>query len=144
MQVLDVEVAKAIIAHEAVECFLGKEQPGSAQPGRLVSCTGGIFWGRAGEQWPRSPAGRPLIPWLQILCADVERRYPFFQRGAVCFYLDEDFKGFEAVSQQDASEFVVREYAIGEKLRPLTRPRGLGRHRFHRVVWKKSQDYPPL
>lgn len=67
---------------------------------------------------------------------------PFYQREAVCFYIDQEFEGVEAVSKVDESDFVVREYPLGEKLAPLVRPSGLDRHKFHRVTWKKAMDYP--
>jgi hypothetical protein len=72
MKIAHIEVAKAVIAHEAVDCFVGKEAPSSKQPTSLVSCTGGVFWGKPGEEWPRSANGRPLIPWLQIVCAEMK------------------------------------------------------------------------
>jgi hypothetical protein len=45
MKISDVNVAKAVIAHEAVDCFLAKEESASKQPTNLVSCTGGVLPG---------------------------------------------------------------------------------------------------
>lgn len=145
MKIADAEVAKAIIAHEEVDCFLGKEGPASKQPTELVSCTGGVFWGKPGEQWPSSTNGKPLIPWLQIVCTEMKGLYgPFYRRQAVCFFIDEEFSAADAVSEQDGSNFVVREYPLGDKLAPLHRPAGLERHSFHRVSWQKTADYPSI
>ena len=69
---------------------------------------------------------------------------PFYQREAVCFYLNEEFYDAEAVSKLDGCDFVVREYRPGEKLIPLARPDGLEGHKFHRVTWKKAPDYPSI
>ena len=145
MKISDVEVAKAVIAHEGVDCFLAKEGTASKQPGALVSCTGGVFWGKAGETWPRSAEGRPLFPWLQIVCSEMKNLYgPFYRKALVCFYFDEKCYDAEAVSQHDGNEFVARTYGVGEKLKPLKRPAGLERHKFHRVTWKKQQDHPAI
>src|SRR5262245_1487386 len=92
MRITDPEVAKAVIAHEAAECYVGKEGPVSAQPAALVSCIGGTFWGKPGEAWPRAAGGTPLFPWLQIVCTEMERlSAPFHRRQAVCFFLREEF-----------------------------------------------------
>jgi len=145
MKVTSVELAEAIIAHEAVDCFVGKEQPTSQQPKNLVSCTGGIFCGKLGEHWPRTADGAPLIPWLQIVCTEMTRLYgPFYLRKAVCFYLATEFSAAEAVSSQDSSDFVVREYLLEDELAPLERPKVLERHVFHRVKWREESDYPSL
>jgi uncharacterized protein YwqG len=145
MKISDVEVAKAVIVHEAVDCFLGTEDKASEQPPRLVSCIGGVFWGLPAEEWPRSAEGKPLIPWLQIVCPEMQGLYgPFHRRQAVCFYIDEDFSDAEAVSKQDRSGFVVREYPEGVELAPIRRPAGLEDHGFHRVGWKKTVDYPSI
>jgi hypothetical protein len=145
MKIVDIEVAKAVIAHEAVDCFLAKEEPVSKQPTNLVSCTGGVFWGRPGEEWPRSTSDKPLIPWLQIVCTEMKGLYgPFYRREAVCFFIDEEFSHGEAVSKLDEADFVVREYLLDEKLAPLRCPPGLERHKFHKVVWQKTSDYPAI
>lgn len=144
-QVTDVKVAEAVIAHEAVDCFCGTEQKKSPQPKRLVSCTGGVFWGKVGETWPRTADGVPLFPWLQIVCTEMDRLYgAFYGRQAACFYLREDFSDYDALSTPDGGDFVVREYEKGDKLKPLARPKELKRHPFRRVVWKRLQDYPSL
>ena len=44
----DIEIARAVIAHEAVHCFVGTEQNTSAQPEGAMSCTGGTFFAKAG------------------------------------------------------------------------------------------------
>lgn len=145
MKIADVETARAVIAHEAVDCFLGKEEPASKQPTELVSCTGGVFWGQPGETWPNSSNGKPLIPWLQLVCTEMKGLYgPFYRRTAVCFYIDEQFSDAEAVPKPDGSDFVVREYPLGAKLAPLRRPAVLERHKFHRVAWHKTPDYPSI
>jgi uncharacterized protein YwqG len=145
MQIADIEVAKAVIAHEAVDCFLGKEEPASKQPKNLVSCTGGAFWGALGDEWPRSASGKPLIPWLQIVCTEMKGLYgPFYGRQVVCFHIDEEFGAVEAASKLDRSDFVVREYRVGDKLAPMQRPTELTHHKFHRVTWHKTPDYPSI
>jgi uncharacterized protein YwqG len=145
MKIADIEIAKAVIAHEAVNCFVGKEGPLLKQPSKLISGTGGVFWGKSGEQWPRSDEGKPLIPWLQIVCTEIKGLSgPFYGRKAVCFYIDEEFDDFTDVSKPDGNDFVVREYLLGEKLKPLPRPDGLEHHKFRRVTWKKTQDYPAI
>ena len=144
-RISDVAVAKAVIAHEAVSCFRGTERKVSVQPRTLVSCVGGVFWGRAEESWPVSAKGQPLFPWLQIVCTEMEGLYgAFYKRKAVCFYLRQDFDGYDAWSQPDQADFVVREYGLADKLEPLHRPDALRGHPFHRVVWKKMLDYPSL
>lgn len=145
MKITDIDVAKAVIAHEAVDCFLGAEAPTSEQPADLVSSTGGTFWGRRGEEWPRSAKGKPLIPWLQVVCSEMKGLYgPFYRRQAVCFFLDEGFSDAAAVSNEGVAEFVVRQYAPGEELAPLSRPEALSRHEFHRVAWTKTPDFPSV
>ncbi len=145
MKIADVEVAKAVIAHEAVDCFLGKEETASKQPAKLTSCTGGVFWGKPGEEWPKNSNGAPLIPWLQIVCTEMKGLYgPFYGRQAVCFYIDGEFIEAEALSTQESGDFVVREYLLDEKLTPLVRPAGLERHKFHQVKWQKTSDYPSI
>jgi uncharacterized protein YwqG len=145
MKIADIDVAKAVIAHEAVDCFLAKEESASKPPTELVSCTGGVFWGKPGEDWPRSANDKPLIPWLQIVCTEMKGLYgPFYRKEAVCFFIDEEFSDAEAVSKPDVADFVVREYPLGEKLAPLRRPPGLERHKFRRVVWHKTLDYPEI
>ncbi len=145
MKISDVDVAKAVIAHEAVDCFLAKEESASKQPTNLLSCTGGVFWGKAGEEWPRSANDKPLIPWLQIVCSEMKGVYgPFYRREVVTFFIDEEFSEAEATSKPDAADFVVREYRLGEKLAPLKRPAGLERHKFHKVAWQKTSDYPSI
>lgn len=145
MKIDNIGVAQAVIAHEVVDCFLAREEAPSKQPKELVSCTGGVFWGKAGEQWPRSATGEPLIPWLQIVCTEMKGLYgPFYRKQLVSFFIKENFDEVGAVSKPDASDFVVREYPLGEKLAPLQRPAGLRRHKFHRVVWKKTPDYPAI
>jgi hypothetical protein len=67
---------------------------------------------------------------------------PFHNLRAVCFFFANDFGGFDAMSQSDAWNCVVREYALDNQLVPLVRPEGLERHSFHRVDWKKELDYP--
>jgi len=69
---------------------------------------------------------------------------PFYRRQALCFYIDEGFSGAEAVSKQDKSDFVVREYRLGDNLTPLRRPQRMDRHKFHRVAWEKTSDYPSI
>lgn len=32
MKITDVEIAKAVIAHEAIDCFLGKQEQATQQP----------------------------------------------------------------------------------------------------------------
>src|SRR5262245_40450679 len=133
MKISDVEIARAVIAHEAIDCFVGKEEASSKQPTNLVSCTGGIFWGKPGEVWPTSADRKPLIPWLQIVCTEMKRLYgPFYRRELVCFYINNEFSGADAVSEQDGNDFVVREYRLEEKLAPLIRPAGLEHHKFHK------------
>ena len=53
-QVDDVEIATAIIAYEAESCTVARMAEASGQPQQLQSGTGGVFWGRTGEEWPRS------------------------------------------------------------------------------------------
>jgi hypothetical protein len=145
VRITDVSVARAVIAHEAVECFVGKEQQPSKEPKKLVSCTGGTFWGKLGEHWPRSASGKPLIPWLQIACTEMDGLYgAFHARRAMCFFIDREFAEFEATSEYDGSDFVVREYGLDEQLAPLRRPTGLAGQKFHRLKWQKVADYPPL
>lgn len=144
-KIADVETARAIIAHEAEDCFIGAEESTTKQPKTLVSCIGGAFWGRPGEEWPRSAKRDPLFPWLQIVCTEMKNLYGgFHRRRAVCFYLDQDFSGWEAVAKWDDSEFVVRDYSLGEELVPVRRPAGLERHKFHRIRWRKVPDYPSI
>jgi hypothetical protein len=141
----DIDIATAVIAYEAIDCFCGKEQSKTSQPKQLVSCTGGTFWGKQGEPWPTSSEGEPLIPWLQIVCTEMTSLYgAFFKRKAVCFYIRHDMDEAEALSDFDAADFVVREYGLGDELVPLSRPKGLKGHPFRQVVWKKSKDYPGL
>jgi hypothetical protein len=141
----DIDIAKAVIAHEAVDCFCGKEQKASAQPKQLTSCTGGAFWGKTGEQWPKSVEGEPLIPWLQVVCTEMKRLYgAFYNRKAVCFYIRQDFSDSEAASVFDDGDFVVREYEPTDDLVPLVRPKALQGHPYHRVTWERMLDYPSL
>jgi hypothetical protein len=141
----DVQTARAVIAHEAVDCFVGTEGEESRQPAKLVSCTGGAFFGRKGESWPVAADGVPLIPWLQVVCTEMKRLYgAFYNKQAVCFFLREDFSAAEALSVPDRGEFVVRDYALSERLVPLNRPASLARHPFHRVAWQRAVDYPSL
>lgn len=143
MKISDVEVAKAVIANDGVDCFVGKEGPLSIQPAKMVSCVGGVFWGKPEEAWPQSARGRPLIPWLQIVCAEMKGLYgPFYQREAVCLYLDGEFAEAVELSGKDKCNLVVREYPEGERLVPLDRPTGLEDHKFHQVTWEKARDYP--
>jgi uncharacterized protein YwqG len=145
MKIMDVEVAMAIIAHEAVPCFCGKEQKHSSQPKHLTSCTGGRFFGTPGEPWPVSADGQPLVPWLQVVPNEMDRlNGAFANRKAVCFYIRQDFSDCEAISSFDGSDFVVREYGPNDDLVPLVRPKTLTAHSFHRVIWEKSQDYPSI
>lgn len=144
-RISDIEVARALIAHEAVECIVGKEQKSSAQPKKFVSCTGGAFWGKAGEEWPHSRKGIPLIPWLQIASAELNRSYGVFGRTqAVSFFINREFRDFGASSEIDAADLVVREYGKDDKLVPLARPSELERYVFHRVDWTQLMDYPSL
>jgi uncharacterized protein YwqG len=144
-KITDIEVATAVIAHEAVDCFSGKEQKKSKQPKQLVSSTGGAFWGKRGEEWPRSSAGKPLFPWLQIVCTEMKRLYgAFYGKQAVCFYLSQDFSDYGAASSPDHGDLVVREYETGDRLVPLARPSELVGHDFHRVTWTAEKDYPAL
>lgn len=146
LRISDIELAKAVIAHEGVDCFLAMEdRETSPQPTELVSCIGGVFWGRRGERWPRAADGTPLFPWLQIVCTEMKRLYgPFHQRKTVSFYLREEFLEESASSTVDGSDFVVREYELTEELAPLDRPPELAGHPFHRVRWKSVRDYPSL
>lgn len=145
MKIDNLEVAKAIIAHEAVECFVGKQQPTSVQPAELESCVGGIFWGLPGEEWPRSEVGIPLIPWLQIVCTEMKELYGcFYRRQSVCFYIDPEFSESEATSRHDRNSLVVREYSLEQVLMPLSRPTELEQHKVHRVRWEKTLDYPSI
>ena len=141
----DDDIATAVIGYEAVECYCGKEQGNTTQPKQLVSCTGGAFWGKPGEKWPVSGKGDPLIPWLQIVCTEMDGLYgAFYKRKAVSFYIRQDPDESQAQSAFDAADFVVREYGLDDDLVPLARPKALQGHPFHRVVWKKSKDYPSL
>jgi uncharacterized protein YwqG len=143
--ITDIEVARAVIANEAVDCFCGTEQKPGKQPKQLLSCTGGSFWGRPGQSWPISADGEPLIPWLQVVATEIEGLYgPFHQRKAVCFYIRQDFAGFEEISADDRADFVVREYSLSDQLLPLARPGSLAGHPFHRVIWEKVKDYPAI
>lgn len=145
MQVTDVDVAKAIIAHEAVDCFIGQEENTTEQPKNPVSCIGGNFWGLTGETWPVAENRTPLFPWLQIVCTDIQNLYrPFFKKQAVSFFLNPEIDGFEAVSRNDHRSFVVREYAVGSTLVPLPRPKSLTAHPFHRINWQSVKDYPSV
>lgn len=144
-KIADIDVAKAVIAHEKVRCFLGEQQGASKQPKGLVSCIGGTFWGKDGEDWPRSKNGDPLIPWLQVVCTEMKDLYgPLRPRKVVCFYITEDFSDAEATSAFDENDFVVREYLLKDELAPLSRPKELERHQFHRVLWQRADDYPCL
>jgi len=143
-KITDIEVAKAVIAHEAVDCFCGTEQEASKQPRQLTSSTGGSFWGKPGEQWPQSADGEPLVPWLQIACTEMKRLYgAFYQRKAVCFYIRQELSDHEELSVADGGDFVVREYALTDDLVPLRRPTVLDGP-FHQVTWKRLQDYPAV
>jgi hypothetical protein len=145
IKISDIDVATAVIAHEAIDCFCGEEQSEAIQPAQLVSCAGGTFWGKKGEQWPVSGKGEPLIPWLQIVCGEMNGLHGAFdKRRAVCFYIRCDLNESEAVSAFDAADFVVREYGLGDDLVPLVQPKTLQGHPFHRVLWKKTKDYPSL
>jgi len=144
-KVTSLELAMSVIAHEAVSCFCGKEQQSSVQPSRLTSCTGGIFWGKRGEKWPSSTDDQPLIPWLQVVCTEVDGLSgPLYNRKAVCFYVRQPFGGYEATSTFDGSDFVVREYALDDELVPLTRPAALRGHPYHHVTWKELRDFPSI
>lgn len=144
-KISDVDVAKAVIAHEAVDCFCGAEETESAQSRHLVSCTGGTFHGCEGENWPRAADGEPLIPWLQIVCTEMKNLYgAFYNRKSVCFYIRQDIDSYEATSASDDSDFVVREYSLTDELVPLARPSELEGHPFRLVRWKKQPDYPAL
>ncbi len=143
-KVSDIEVAKSVIAHEAVRCFLAQETKGG-KPSKPTSCFGGIFWGKAGETWPTSADGAPLLPWLQILCADVKQAYgPFYRPQLIAFYVDPEFFGGEASSKPDKSEFVVRTYQQEDRLKPLERPKELKEHKYVGITWKETLDYPSL
>jgi len=145
MQVTEIEVAKAIIAHEAVDCFIGKWEKAAKQPKAPTSCIGGAFWGLKGESWPVAEDGTPLFPWLQIVCSEMKGLYgAFFKKQAVSFFLKPDFDGYEEVSKTDQCVFVVREYGPKDKLVPLPRPKSLTGHRFRKISWKKTKDYPNL
>lgn len=140
----DLEVAKAVIANEEVVCFCGTEQKKGPQPKtKMVSGTGGVFWGNPVDEWPTTPEGEPLIPWLQIVTSEIKGLFgPLKPLQAVCFYIDRHFDDYEATSAWDDSRFVVREYARKERLQPLERPRTLKGHPFRRVTWNKTKDYP--
>jgi uncharacterized protein YwqG len=141
----DIEIARAVIAHEAERCFVGKEGKASVQPRRLVSCTGGTFYGRPGEAWPVNGEEEPLIPWLQVACTEMKGLGgAFYQKKCVCFYIHADFDDFEATSAVDESDFVVRTYGLSEKLVPLKRPRDLKGHPFRPVAWEEALDYPSI
>lgn len=143
VKVTDVEVARAIIEHEAASCFYGKEGPVAKQPTTLTSCIGGAFFGLAGESWPVTADGEPLIPWLQINCADVKGAYGAFHVfKAICFYFREVPEDYEWTSSFDGAEFVVREYPKDAKLTALKRPKSLDEHPYRRVKWTKQLDYP--
>src|SRR5215210_2550394 len=102
VKITDIEVAKAIIAHEGVDCFHGAESPAGKQPNHLVSCIGGSFWGEPEETWPLSDDGRPLIPWLQIVCTEMKGLYgAFYKKEAVCFYLDKELVEVEELTAED-------------------------------------------
>ena len=61
---------------------------------------------------------------------------------AVCFFINDEIEGGETRSRTDGADFVAREYTLGVQLKPLQRPAGLEQHKFHRVVWRKTLDYP--
>lgn len=144
-RITDLDVAIAVIAYEAVPCFCGKEEKSSSQADQLTSCTGGVFWGTSGESWPVTADGRPLIPWLQIACTEMDRLYgAFYKRKSVCFYIRQDFSDYEARSSLEGADFVVREYGPDDDLLPLVRPSTLKGHPYHQVSWKASQDYPSI
>lgn len=141
----DIDVAMAVIAHQAVDCFRGIEQPKTIQPNKLVSCTGGTFFGIRGEKWPTTQSGEPLIPWLQVVCTDMKNVYgAFYNRKAVCFYINHDLETYEATSAVDDTDFVVREYSLNDDLFPLVRPPQLKGYPFHQVDWKRDKDYPAI
>lgn len=89
--------------------------------------------------------GVPLIPWLQVVCAETGRPWGAFHgKKAVCFFLREDLDGPEASTEEDPDDLVVREYGADDRLVPLVRPKGLARHPFRRVTWSRARDYPAL
>lgn len=141
----DIDTAMAVIANEAVDCYCGEEQQQTVQPEHPVSCTGGVFYGLPGEQWPSTTDGEPLVPWLQVICKDLINPYgAFYHRQAVTFFIRNEFDDFEATSATDTADFVVREYALDQTLVPLIRPPELQNHPFHQVTWKQQPDYPAL
>ncbi len=138
----DLEMAISVIAYEKEDCILATENK-AKQPKKMVSCTGGVFFGKKGEQWPTTSEGVPLIPWLQIVCAETKIEYGIcYQKKAICFYLQEDTDHVEFLSETDNNNFVVREYGLDDTLVPLKRPAKLKGHEFNRVTWEKQPDYP--
>lgn len=145
MKISDIETARAVIAHEAVDCFLGNEESPAPQPSHLVSGTGGVFWGKSGESWPTTAAGQPLMPWLQVVCAEIKGAGgPFHRRQTVCFFLNPEFHGAEAVSDHNVGDFVVREYLRDDRLEPLRMPADAKSYDFRAVKWRKHSDYPSI
>jgi hypothetical protein len=141
----DLELARAVMATDGIECAVAQvKPPGKKQPKKLVSCTGGIFFGRRGEAWPIDDHGLPLMPWIQIVeCSTIWNRVHC--KKAVCFFISETFGYWDqGHSTTDHGQFVVREYDERDRLAPLARPALLKGHRFRRIKWQKSRDYALL
>jgi hypothetical protein len=66
-------------------------------------------------------------------------------KKAICFFLSRSL-GFwdQGHASVDHGKFVVREYDRWDRLRPLERPSRLRGHRFRRIQWQKTEDYPLL
>jgi hypothetical protein len=142
----DLELAKTVISGDGAVCAIGRLRRPGRQPKKIVSCTGGVFFGRRNEAWPIDDHGLPLIPWFQL----VERDQPLLWnrvhcKKAVCFFISQSF-GFwdQGHATTQHGKFVAREYERFDHLRPLERPSLLKGHRFRRITWRKGYDYPPL
>jgi uncharacterized protein YwqG len=145
MKVNDIELAKAIIEYEAVDCFIGQQVEFNESPAGLVSQVGGIFWGKRDESWPLSRESKPLLPWLQIVCSEMKDLYgPFYKKQLLTFFIEDEFDGSEALSLADNNEFVVREYDLGDNLVKLIPPDNLDLSSCKRVIWKASKDFPSM
>ena len=139
------EVANLLFEKDACVCWAGR--PGETFDGseRLQSCTGGIFWGRPGEDWPVNDEGTPLIAWLQVVSHDFGTHWvgPYAHLQSLCLYIEPPLglQG-EYVAGHDRCGFVVREYERDAVLQPLFPPRRDDVAPSRRLSWERRRDYP--
>jgi hypothetical protein len=138
----DLELAQQVMASDGVDAYVARVAKPGKQPKKLVSCTGGVFFGRRGETWPIDNHGLPLLPWIQLVDAFPGRVH---YKKAVCFFLSQTFGYWDqGHSSTDNGSFVVREYDRSVPVRPLDRPSLLKGHPFRRMQWQPARDYPLL